>query len=100
MATKRNNDKDLAVSSSAAGAAPARRKSAPKPRAVYSALSSDTAPEAELPETVSVVNAVAEPSREAIAKLAYTFWLARGYQSGSEEEDWLRAEQQLRLGVS
>src|SRR5579884_2714599 len=35
-------------------------------------------------------------SREEIAKLAYSFWEGRGYQGGSAEEDWLRAEAQLR----
>ena len=102
MAIKRNTEKDLTVSSSAAGAAPARRKSAPKPRTQYAPVSSDLAPEAEQPETVPTVPAIAiaEPSREAIAKLAYSFWVARGYQSGSEEQDWLRAELQLRQGIS
>src|SRR5690242_6610632 len=36
------------------------------------------------------------PSFEEIAKLAYSYWEARGYQGGSSEEDWLRAEQELR----
>jgi hypothetical protein len=47
--------------------------------------------------------AVAEPPSpnvkiedEAIARLAYSYWEARGRQGGSPEEDWLRAEQQLR----
>jgi hypothetical protein len=34
--------------------------------------------------------------REAIAKLAYSYWEARGYQDGSAEEDWLRAEAEIR----
>ena len=33
---------------------------------------------------------------EAIARLAYAFWEARGYSGGSPEEDWLRAEQELQ----
>ena len=32
----------------------------------------------------------------AIARLAYSYWEARGYTNGSPEEDWLRAEQELR----
>jgi hypothetical protein len=36
------------------------------------------------------------PSHDAIAVLAYSFWEARGFQGGSPEEDWLRAEQELR----
>jgi hypothetical protein len=38
----------------------------------------------------------AEPSQDEIARLAYRYWLDRGCQGGSPEEDWLRAEQQLR----
>jgi hypothetical protein len=37
-----------------------------------------------------------EPSE--IARLAYSYWETRGAQGGSPEEDWLRAEQQLRAG--
>ena len=33
---------------------------------------------------------------EEIARLAYSYWDARGCQGGSAEEDWLRAEQELR----
>lgn len=36
--------------------------------------------------------------REAIAGLAYSYWEARGYSGGSAEEDWLRAERELRRG--
>jgi len=35
------------------------------------------------------------PSPDQIASLAYSYWEARGYQGGSPEEDWLRAEQEL-----
>jgi hypothetical protein len=28
--------------------------------------------------------------------LAYCYWEARGYQDGSPEQDWLRAEHELR----
>jgi hypothetical protein len=31
-----------------------------------------------------------------IARLAYLYWEARGYQGGSAEEDWVRAEQELK----
>ena len=36
------------------------------------------------------------PSEEQIAALAYSYWEARGYQGGSSEEDWFRAEKELR----
>ena len=37
-----------------------------------------------------------ELESEAIAQLAYLYWEARGCQGGSPDEDWLRAEQELR----
>ena len=36
---------------------------------------------------------------ESISKLAYSYWEARGCQGGSPEEDWLRAEAEIRNGV-
>lgn len=35
-------------------------------------------------------------SHDEIAKLAHSYWVARGYGHGSAEADWLRAEQELR----
>jgi hypothetical protein len=40
--------------------------------------------------------APAEPTREEIARLAEKFWMERGRPEGSPEQDWLRAEQELR----
>ena len=40
------------------------------------------------------VAAVSE--REEIANLAYSYWEARGSQGGSPEEDWSRAEREVR----
>jgi Protein of unknown function (DUF2934) len=36
------------------------------------------------------------PEPEQIAHLAYSYWQARGCPTGSAEEDWLRAEAELR----
>lgn len=36
-----------------------------------------------------------KPTPEEIAQVAYLYWEARGYQGGSAEEDWLRAEREL-----
>ena len=38
----------------------------------------------------------AAPSHHEIAALAYSYWEARGRQGGSQLEDWLRAERELR----
>lgn len=36
------------------------------------------------------------PSREEIAQRAYELYVARGGADGSEQEDWLQAEHELR----
>ena len=38
-----------------------------------------------------------QPPRDDIAKLAYALWEQRGRGHGSDEQDWLNAEEQLRL---
>jgi hypothetical protein len=45
--------------------------------------------------TVATVTVVAAVSQEQIAKLAYSYWVERGYQGGNPQEDWARAEQAL-----
>ena len=55
-------------------------------------------PAAFIPETVAStpVKKISKiVSHEEIAKLAYCYWADRGYQGGSPEEDWQRAEQAL-----
>ena len=37
-----------------------------------------------------------ENDHEIIAKIAYGYWESRGCQSGTEIEDWIRAEQEYR----
>jgi len=44
---------------------------------------------------IDPVGIIAVPTEE-VAKLAYSYWAARGYSHGSHEEDWIRAEQELR----
>jgi len=56
-------------------------------------------------ESVAVATIQAElvaadsPSHDEIAVLAYSYWEARGFQGGSPEEDWLRAERELSSGA-
>ena len=88
MTRKRKTEPDLIVS--AAGTAPARRKTAARTRAQSSP---------EVVETAAII-VLTEPSREEIAALAYSFWEARGCHGGSPEEDWIRAEEQLRTRAS
>jgi hypothetical protein len=35
-------------------------------------------------------------THEDVATLAFSYWESRGYRGGSPEEDWHRAEQELR----
>jgi Protein of unknown function (DUF2934) len=103
MPKKRTAENERIVPAASA-AAPVRRKVAPRTRAkhtveaVESISASISEPVIAAVETAEVAAAV-EPTREAIAQLAYSFWEGRGCQGGSPEEDWQRAEQQLRLRV-
>ena len=40
------------------------------------------------------------PSREQIEQLARNYWAQRGFQDGYAEQDWLRAEHELRQKAS
>jgi hypothetical protein len=105
MATKRKTDNPLGVSTGPA-AVPARRTAAkPRTRRVAASETAAAVEPAAIVETPASLEAapaptVAQPSHEEIASLAYSFWLARGCQGGSPHEDWVRAEEQLRLEFS
>jgi hypothetical protein len=104
MTRKRTSENDLVVTGTGA-VAPARRKGAIRPRAKRAAEPIESlAPTATEPETVApqadVASSVYTPTYEEIAALAYTYWETRGCQGGCPEEDWLRAEQELRVRTS
>ena len=91
MASKRVSEKKL-VMSQGAGKSPSTRKAAPSQRPTRSPASV---------EIVSVVDSPREPiAAQAIEALAYSYWVARGCEGGSPEEDWLRAERELREGLT
>jgi len=103
MTRKRKTDKDLVVS--AAGAtAPARRSGTTRPRGQRATeLVAPTESNVSEPEIIPQLEAVVivdTPSREEVAKLAYSYWEARGCQGGCPEEDWIRAEMELRSHVN
>ncbi len=52
----------------------------------------------EAPVNVSMQTASLSPGAayDDIARLAYSYWEARGRQGGSPAEDWFRAEQELK----
>jgi hypothetical protein len=90
MATKRNTSQPGVTS----GAAPARAKSSMTSKHRNPAAA-ETPTNVTSPITVLEESPRTTPSFDAIAQLAYSYWEARGYQGGSPEEDWLRAEQEL-----
>jgi hypothetical protein len=94
MANKRVSENKVVVSSAAA--VPVRRKSASSKRVARPAAEVSTTAVSE-PEVLSVASlAAGESFQDAVARLAYLYWEARGCQGGSPEADWLRAEQELR----
>jgi hypothetical protein len=87
MASKRISEKKL-VMSPGAGNSPSTRKAALSQRPARSTAS----------VVVPGVDAPHEPvAAQAIAALAHSYWVARGCEGGSPEEDWLRAERELRV---
>ncbi len=50
-------------------------------------------------EPVGLMEAADEmsaPTHDDIARLAYSYWEARGFAGGSPWEDWFRAEEELK----
>ena len=95
MTRKRTSDNELVGNT---GAAAASRRKPARTRAKHSVapVESTLTPAAELvPQEVAAI-VVYEPGYEEVAQLAYLYWEARGCQGGSPEEDWLRAETELR----
>jgi hypothetical protein len=94
MASKRISEKKL-VMSPGAGNSPSTRKAALSQRPARS-TASVVAPGVDAPrEPVAGTFPLVDP--QAIAALAHSYWVARGCEGGSPEEDWLRAERELRV---
>jgi hypothetical protein len=73
----------------------ARAAAAPKTKRVAAHkhhAKSSVEPDVEAPV---VVQSAVTITHEAIARLAYSYWEARGHQGGSPEQDWFRAEGEL-----
>jgi hypothetical protein len=79
MATKRNDARSIISTESAARRRPTHVKAAQH--------AEPAVPLGAAPAGIS--------EQDQIAKLAYSYWEARGHQGGSPEEDWLRAEREF-----
>ena len=83
-----------------ASTAPA--KSTPTP-AQSSPIKAVPTPVQSAPAKVSAVTskvAAITPTHHEIAQLAQRYWAERGHQDGYAEQDWLRAEHELRKKAS
>ncbi len=109
MARLRKNETGINITAS--GAAPARRKAAetqrkrsiaqPESQAEIATpqLIADTITETEIESATFTSRESAVdflPTQQDIAALAYTYWVERGCSEGNPEQDWLRAEAELR----
>jgi hypothetical protein len=65
-----------------------KTETTPKPRKTATKKKAEMSPVATM------------PSREEIEKLARGYWAQRGFQDGYAEQDWFRAEQELRQKAS
>jgi len=100
MTRKRNPEKDVVISSASAAAAAARPRRAstatrtPRSRPTESPAAPARAPEVQVQTTTFVAEQAL--SHEEIARLAYAMWEAQGCLHGNSDEDWRRAEEELR----
>jgi hypothetical protein len=102
---KTNKTETEPVSADAVAAAKPAAKKAGKSKASSAAMHKHTAKKSakQLTENVSIVESAPQAQSQPrivteaqIAARAYEYWVARGYQGGSAEEDWFRAERELR----
>jgi hypothetical protein len=113
MATKRNSKPESPASiegqNNLAPGSPRRRRSAAVANPTTNPPAASRSRRTKAPtQEVSVASsplkttekAVGLSEQERIALLAYSFWEARGRQGGSPEEDWFRAEKEIRKGSS
>jgi hypothetical protein len=52
--------------------------------------------ESDLETAAAVQKRIRQPTHDDIARLAHSYWLRRNADDGSAEDDWHRAEQELR----
>jgi len=102
MASKRVSESKVVVSPGAGQTSSVRKATAKRTTRTAKPVETPSASVTEPEGVVSpaAVTAVAKPSQESIAALAYSYWLARGCEGGSPEEDWLRAEQELCMAAA
>jgi hypothetical protein len=71
------------------------KKASSKPKAPAKPRKTAASKSAALANVTSIT-----VSYEEVAQLAHRFWAERGHQHGHHEEDWFRAEQEIRQKAS
>lgn len=92
MPRKRSVDPASAVSQTGAAVAVSKRSRTRKPVAAPAAAD-------PVPETLAALSAAAgftSGEQEEIERLAYSYWEERGCPGDSPDEDWFRAEAEVR----
>jgi hypothetical protein len=83
------------------GVAMVRKRKEIKAEDVVSTSSSQqSATVQESPQENSEILSSAVSIKEKVALLAYSYWQERGFQGGSSEEDWFRAEREILSQLS
>ena len=93
--------KQATATESAAATAPARAAkpttAAPRVSTVKHSKSTPAEPAASQMEALRVETPQLRTDHHTeISRIAYGYWESRGYVGGSQEDDWLRAEQEYR----
>jgi hypothetical protein len=99
MARKRNEARSISVEGAAAPATHRRSvRASVTSQAVSAPVSVPSEPQPAPVLEAPVVETPTAPisEQDEIAKLAFSYWEARGCNGGSPEEDWARAEQEVR----
>lgn len=100
MARLRKNETSLNTAPAASAATARRTTAQPRKRVAAKSSASESAEPVE--ETLTAADVISktaieyDPSHEEISALAYSYWVDRGYAEGCPEQDWLRAEAELR----
>jgi hypothetical protein len=89
MASKKTSSNNIVMSTASPARKRTERARSVKPVETPSLTGSTAAVE-------QVTTLASAPTQDEIASLAYLYWEARGCQGGSPEEDWIRAERELR----
>ncbi|MGO9094163.1 MAG: DUF2934 domain-containing protein [Bryobacteraceae bacterium] len=95
MARKTSQSRSY-LSTEGAGVAPARTERKRTARVETGVTAIAEAPEACAPKSAEFQTEFNISEQEEIERLAYSYYEARGGQEGSSEDDWFRAEQEVR----